>query len=149
MMAKNILPTRPPAPGEKLLRDKFYESVAAQDELMSKLAGQLLTLELAIPGLYATALKLVRGGQAVLLPLTVWFYLTYACWLAALGVTLYALFPKNWRVDPEIMRQNPEKFAEALGIEDFFRKTAEHKRWLLIVSSGFFFAGIFAAGFVI
>jgi len=147
-MSNEILPTRPPNPGEKVLRDKFYESVAAQDELMGKVLGQLLTLELAIPGLYATALKLVRGGDATL-QLTSAFYLTYGCWLLALGLTLYALIPKNWKVDPTILIQDPKNYAEGLGIEDFFRKTAEHKRNYLIASSIFFFIGIFFAGYTI
>ncbi len=142
-------PTRPPNPGEKILRGKFYEAIAAQDDLMSKLAGQLLTLELAIPGLYATVLKFVRGDKATI-QLTWVFYVTYGAWLLALGLTLYALFPKNWKVDPTILVQDPAKYeTEGRGVEDFFRHAARHKRHLLIASSVCFFLGIFFAGFTI
>ena len=147
-MSDEILPTRPPDPGEKTLRDRFYESVAAQDELMGKVLGQLLTVELAIPGLYAAVLKLVRGSDATI-QLTTPFYLTYGCWLIALGLTLYALIPRNWKVDPTILIQDPEHYADGLGIEDFFRQSAKHKRNYLIASSSFFFIGIFFAGFTI
>ena len=147
-MKDTPFPTRPPNPGEKLLRDKFYESVVAQDELMGKALSQLLTLELAIPGLYATVLKLIRGDSATV-QLTPAFYLTYACWLVALGLTLYALIPKNWKVDPTVLVQDPTHYADGIGIEDFFRQSAQYKRRFLIVSSLLFFIGIFFAGYTI
>ena len=147
-MSKDIIPTRPPNPGEILLRDKFFESVAAQDDLMSKVAGQLLTLELAIPGIYAATLKFVRGDKATI-QLNLAFFITYGCWLLALALTLYALIPKNWKVDPTILRQDPTKYAEGLGLEDFFHHTASHKQRLITVSSILFFIGIISAGFTI
>ena len=147
-MSEDIIQTRPPNPGEILLREKFYESVTAQDELMGKVTGQLLTLELAIPGLYATVLKLIRGDAATLV-LTPAFYLTYGLWLLALALTLYALIPKNWKVDPTILRQTPARLHEGLGLEDFFRQTARHKRRLVIASSMLFFLGVLSAGFTI
>jgi hypothetical protein len=147
-MSDDIIPTRPPNPGEILLRQKFYESVAAQDELMGKVSGQLLTLELAIPGIYATALKLVHGDKATL-QLNPAFYLTYGFWLLALALTLYALIPRDWKVDPAILRQDPARLHEGLGLEDFFRQTAQHKRRLLIASSILFFLGIISAGFTL
>ncbi len=137
--------SRPPNPGEKILRDKFYEFIAAQDELMGKLAGQLLILELAVPGLYGTVLKFLRGKDATI-QLNCWFYCTYAAWLLALALTLIALIPRNWKVKPNVLRQDPAKYNEGLGIEDFLRKSAEYKRRLLIAASILFFAGIFVAG---
>jgi DNA-binding ferritin-like protein len=80
------------------MREKFYESLTAQSDLMDKLAERLLTLEPAIPGLYATVLKLVSGEKATAI-LNAAFYVTFACWLAALIVTLVALTPKKWVVD--------------------------------------------------
>ena len=129
-MSKDTILTRPPSSGENLLREKFFESVTAQDELMGKVAGQLLTLELAIPGIYATALKFVRGDTATV-QLNFAFYFTYGCWLLALALTLYALIPKDWKVNPSILRQDPAKYHEGLGLEDFFRQAAQHKRRLI------------------
>lgn len=147
-MNDDILPTRPPNPGEVVLRQKFFESIADQDELMSKAIAQMLTLELAIPGIYATVLKFLRGEQA-LAQVNLAFYVTYAFWMLALVLTLYALIPKDWKVDPTILRQDPKKYAEGLGIEDFFRQAAEHKRRLLIASAIFFFLGVLSVGFSI
>jgi hypothetical protein len=42
-MNQESIPTRPPNPGEILLRNKFYEFFATQDESMGKLTRQLLT----------------------------------------------------------------------------------------------------------
>ncbi len=145
-MSDKPISTRPPNENENLLRKKFYESIAAQSDLMDKLGERLLTLELGIPGLYATVIKLTSGDKA-----TVAFDgalgVTLGCWLLALLLTLAALTPRNWRVDPSVLKQDPKKFAEGLGIEDFFTRSAQYKRLLLIGSAMLFFAGIVAAIF--
>jgi len=147
-MSTKPMATRPLHDNEKLLREKFHESIAAQSDLMDKLSERLLTLELAIPGLYAAALKLVRGADA-----TVAFsgalYWTFGFWLAALALTLIALIPRKWVVDPTVLKQDPKKFAEGLGIEDFFERSALYKRRLIIASSVLFFAGIVSAVFTV
>jgi len=145
-MANKPILTRPLNDNEKMMREKFYENITAQSDLLDKLGERLLTLELAIPGLYATALKLISGDKATM-PLNTAFYATYAFWLLALGLTLAALMPKKWKVDPSILKQDPRKFSDGLGIEDFFEQSALRKRRLVIASSIFFFAGIFSAGF--
>ncbi len=145
-MADKPISTRPLSDNEKLLREKFYESIATQSDLMDKLSQQLLTLELAIPGLYATILKLTAGDKATLKVNAVLNF-TFACWLVALILTLLALTPKKWVVDPMILKQDPNKFSEALGIEDFFERSAIYKRRLIIASSLIFFVGIFSAIF--
>jgi len=147
-MKSQPLPTRPLSDNEKKLREKFYESIAAQSDLVDRLGERLLTLELAIPGLYATALKLVMGEKATL-QVNPALYLTFAGWIAALILTLIALTPKMWPVDPAILRQDPQKFSEGLGIEDFFEQSARHKRRFVIASSIFFFLGTFSAIFTI
>ncbi|MBL8046186.1 MAG: hypothetical protein JNL09_06580, partial [Anaerolineales bacterium] len=63
-MSNQPISTRPLNDNEKLLRTKYYESLAAQSDLMDKLAERLLPIQLAIPGLYATVLKLVGGDTA-------------------------------------------------------------------------------------
>ncbi|MDD2922028.1 MAG: hypothetical protein PHQ36_07050 [Anaerolineales bacterium] len=143
MPNKPIL-TRPLNENEKLLREKFYESIAAQSDLMDKLSERLLTLELAIPGLYATALKLLYGDKATVSVGTVG-YIAFILWFAALATTLMALTPKTWKVDVTILKQDPQKFDEGIGIEDFFNKSANYKRRLITASSALFFSGIIGA----
>ena len=71
------VPTRPLADEDTFLQQKYQESIVNQADLMDKLATQLITLELAIPGLYATVLKLVQGDEATL-PANPWLlYLTF------------------------------------------------------------------------
>ena len=147
-MGDKPISTRPLSDNEKLMRQKFYESIVAQSDLMDKLSERLLTLELAIPGLYATAVKLISGDKATI-TVNAAFYITFGCWLLALALTLAALTPKKWRVDPAILKQDPKKMSDALGIEDFFERSANYKRGLVIASSLFFFAGIFGAVFTI
>ena len=147
-MNNSPIPTRPVNENEKLLREKFYKSITGQSDLMDKLSGRLLTLELAIPGLYATVVKLI-GGDTATVSRNAAFYGTFACWLLALILTLVALIPKKWTVDPTLLKQDPKKYSEGLGIEDFFAKSAQYKRCLIIASSILFFVGIFSAALTI
>jgi hypothetical protein len=67
----------------------------------------------------------------------------------ALGLTLLALIPREWKVNPEIMEQDPKSTTGELGIKDFFAKSARYKRNLLIVATILFFAGIVSAALTI
>jgi hypothetical protein len=147
-MADKPITTRPVNENEKLLRTKFFESIAAQSDLMDKLGEKLLTLELAIPGVYATALKLIRGDKATV-GVDWLLILAFAFWASALVMTLIALTPKNWKVDIRVLKQDPKKFEEGLGIEDFFNQSARYKRGWLTASSVVFFAGIVSAVFTL
>ncbi len=140
-MTDKPIATRPVSENEKLLRTKFHESIVAQSDLMDKLGEKLLTLELAIPGVYATVLKLVHGDKATVN--VDWaLMLAFAFWLSALVMTLIALTPRNWKVDITLLKQDPQKYSEGLGIEDFFNQSARYKRGWLTASSVVFFAGI-------
>lgn len=143
-MSDEPLATKPVSPTSKLLRDKFYEQFAAQSDQMDALARQLITIELAIPGLYATVLKLTQGDKATL-AVDNWFYFTFASWFLALALTLAALFPRTWRVDPTILKSDPTGRGERLSLEDFFYKSARYKYWLLVAACLFFGAGIVGA----
>jgi len=145
-MANKAIQTRPVSDNENLLRKKFYENIADQSNLMDKLSERLLTLELGIPGLFATVVKLTRGDDATMTINTA-LNLAFLFWLAALIMTLLALFPRKYNVNPTILKQDPAKFSEGLGIEDYFEKSANYKRWLIVFSSMLFFAGIFSALF--
>lgn len=140
--------TRPPNSSEKLLRDKFMERYAAQSDRLDKLGQQLITLELAIPGLYATVLKLTQGDK-VTVPADGWLYFTFACWFIALLLTLVSLIPRSWRVDAAILQRDPVQPDGPLGLEDFFYQSAQYKRRLLIPAILIFWLGIFGAALVL
>ena len=148
-MSGKVISTHPESENEKLLRKKFYEDIAAQSERVDALSAHLLTLELAIPGIYATVLKLVRGGDATLQHLgAIWW--TFGFWFIALILTLIALTPRKWKVNPRVFKQDKSLMKkEGLGIEDYFRKSANYKRYLALFSSLFFFVGIVIAVFTI
>ncbi len=137
--------TRPPSGSEKLLKEKFAESIAGQSEQIDKLGQQLITLELAIAGLYGSALKLMSGGKATLATTPALY--SFGFWFLALLLTLISLIPRKWKVNRSIMKQHSSQETEELGIEDFFYKTAQYKRRLLIFASLFFFVGVFSAAF--
>jgi len=147
-MDREPLLTAPLSPGSELLKEKFYESIAAQSEQMDKLGQQLVSLELAIPGLYATVLKLIYGDKA-LLPNNGMLWFAFGCWFVALVLTLISLISHKWRVDLDVMRQDPRATHTDLGIEDYFYQTARYKRRLLIPSSVLLFAGVVGAIFII
>jgi hypothetical protein len=147
-MTDQPLTTRPPDAYEKKLREKYAESFASQGDLMDKLAQQLLTLELAIPGLYATVLKLIRGDKATV-PVNNVLYVTFALWIVALGLTLAALMPRKWKVNPTIMERDPKSTTGELGIKDFFAESARYKRNLLIAATILFFFGITLAALTV
>ena len=135
---------RPVSPAATLLREKFYEQFAAQSEQMDKLARQLITLELAIPGLYATVLKLIQGKDAVV-PADGWLYFTFICWFLALLLTLVSLVPRRWQVDPTVVKGNAASREPVMGLEDFFVRSALYKRRLLIPAIFLFWLGILGA----
>jgi len=147
-MSESAISTRPPNKGEELLREKFAESVVAQSELMDKLAQQVITLELAVPGLYATVLKLTQGDEATFTT-GFWFYATFACWFLALVLALISLVPRNWRVDPTRLKSDPKGQSTVMGLEEFFHESAQYKRRLLIPSILLFWVGILSAAVVI
>ena len=147
-MSEKAISTRPINSSEELLREKFAESIAGQSSLMDKLGRQLITLELAVPGLYATVLKLTQGDKATVTTDN-WLYLTLGCWSLALILTLISLIPRNWKVDPTMLKPDPKGKSTVLGLEDFFHKSAQYKRRLLIPSILLFWVGILSAAVVV
>ncbi|HID52784.1 MAG TPA: hypothetical protein EYP41_12205 [Anaerolineae bacterium] len=143
-MADEPVRTQPVSDSTKLLRDKFYEQYANQSEQMDTLARRLISIELAIPGLYATVLKLTQGDKATV-TVDGWLYFTFGCWFLALAFTLAALFPRSWQVDPTIIKSDPTGKGDKLSLEDFFYKSARYKYWLLVIACLFFGAGIVGA----
>lgn len=129
---------------EQILVEKYGEDVAAQTERLDRLAERLITLELAIPGLFATVLKLAAGREATV-PLGTAFYVAFGCWLVALILAVFSLMPSRWQVDEEIMQQDIFERGSPLGIRDYFQQVPRFKRYLLLPSVFLFFGGIFSA----
>ena len=147
-MSKAVLDTRPPTNPETILRDKFAETIVNQSELMDKLAQQLITLELAIPGLYATVLQLTQGEAATVVR-SGWLYGAFGCWFVALVLALISLIPQRWQVDETLLQRDPERKSAVLGIRDFYYASARYKFWWLLPSTLFFAAGIVCAGLLV
>ena len=142
--------TRPVSEESKFFRQKYRESIVGQADLMDKLAAQLITLELAIPGVYATVLKLVDGGEATLRADQRLLYATFGCWLLALVLTLTALIPKKWKVNPTVLIQDRAHYQhEGMGIEDFFNESATYKKRLLVPATLALWLGIFFAALLV
>jgi hypothetical protein len=115
--------------------------------LLDELGKQMVTLCLAIPGLFATVLKLTGGDDAVL-PANGLVFWAFVCWFVALILSLVSLVPVTHNVDRQVVRraQSVAK-GQLLSIEEFFTKSARIKRSLLIAAALFCFAGIaLAAG---
>lgn len=138
-----IVDGRPPTPNdlETLYQTKYVEAIAAQSELMDKLGYQLISLELAIPGLYAAVLKLTEGDKATV-DANGWFFATFGGWLVALALTLWAVLPRFYRVDTAIIDGGT---ADAIGIKQFFNESAKFKRNLLVAAIVAFWLGIISA----
>ncbi|GAB6043019.1 hypothetical protein [Endothiovibrio diazotrophicus] len=145
------IPTRPlsPTATESRLQALFDEEVVKQNDRLDDLARQLITLELAIPGVYAAALKLVAGRAASIgAPWPV--IAAFTLWFIALGGTLAALFPLRRRVDPNLIRRRDSVWEEEpLAIEEFYQRSASRKRGWLLFSTLSFMLGVLAAGFAV
>ena len=139
-----LIPTAPPSSQDRLLREKLIEEIAGQSERMDQLARQLISLELAIPGLYATVLPLRAGEHATPLSSFV-FQLSLICWGLALALSLISLVPRRYKVDSSRLLADKNSGSAGLSIEAFFRCSAVYKRWLLIPSCLLFFAGVMCA----
>lgn len=138
-----IYASRPPDAADRVLAERFFEGLADQGKQMDELARQMIAVELAVPGLYASILALLRGQDATL-PDGRLVVLTFGCWLAALALSFAALFPRRYRVDPTLVRGAPAD-AGALSLEAFFDRSAAWKRRLLAIAAAVFWAGIAAA----
>lgn len=144
-----IYSSRPPDEGEELLIKAYYERFTGQSKLMDDLAKQMITVELAVPGLYATALALLRGKDATL-ALGRPIYVAFGGWALALLLTLAAVFPRHYKVDPSILRADPNTPDSGdpdnpIGIMDYFERPARRKWELMAMAAVAFWAGLIAA----
>lgn len=128
------LETAPATKYDEGLLDSFARDVAAQSTRLDELAKQLITLNIAIPGLYATVLKFISGDEATVQePLTL--LIIFGAWLLALGFAFTSLYPEAYKVDPD----SPS------DIEQYFHHSARRKlKWLGAAGFGSFFGICFA-----
>lgn len=137
------------AKSEERLLALFDEEIVKQNDRLDELARRLITLELAIPGIYAAALKLAEGGDTALG--TPWLLIAaFILWFIALGGALTALFPVDWEVNPNIIRRRDSTFNKPpYAIEEFYRRSASRKWGWNLFSALLFMLGVLTAGFTI
>lgn len=116
--------------------DSFAKDVAAQATRMDDLAKQLITLNLAIPGLYASVLKLVSGDAAQMTDTTS-LTITFAAWLLSLGLAFVSLLPQHYAV----MANN------LTHMQQYFYASAKRKYWLVGTACACSFFGVCFAVF--
>ena len=75
-MTTEILNGQPPQPADEALLKAYHDAVIKQADLYVDLAKELLKLELAIPGIYAAALKLVTDQS----PHALLVAAAFGCW---------------------------------------------------------------------
>ena len=144
---EEILGSYSPSKGDEELEKGLAMAVVEQPKSLDELGKQMVTLCLAIPGLFATVLKLTGGDDAVLRAncFVLW---AFGCWFVALLLSLASLVPVVRKVDSQVIRRaQPAAKGQALSIEEFFMKSAKYKRRLLIAAAFLCFAGITLAGF--
>jgi hypothetical protein len=149
-----IIQAKPVSPETKLLREAYWADKTGQADLMDSLAKELIRLELAIPGIYATILKFLSGGDATAdnsQPNRL--YAIFGLWGLSLILSFLSLYPLWWQVDTAKIKgkagERPKIGAwlkhKSLSLEDYFFVVARYKRWLLALSALSFFAGLFFA----
>ncbi len=148
-MANHPIPTQPLSDGDKLMLEKFAAEIPAQSERLDALARQMIVVELAIPGLFATVLKLVNGKEATI-TLSPTLYFTFGCWLLALLLSLASLFPKKYLVDQTRLKDDGKRESGLpYSIEGYFQASASYKWRLLFVACLLFIAGVISAMFAV
>ncbi len=125
------LVSRPPNLHERFMQERFSEAIAEQSQLMDGLAQRLLSLELAIPSLYALVLKAISGTEHIVLTWGMAF--AFSCWFIAIILTLIAMIP---HLDNNIVRDSPD------SIEAFFDRAARRKWFLLMPAVVAFISGV-------
>ena len=137
-----ILDSAPISKSDEELEKGFVAAIVEQPKLMDELAKQLVALSLAIPGIYATALKLLAGDDAVAssLPCIIG---AFVFWALSLVFAFVSLTPRKWHVERTMLRRNStSKNGAPLSIEEFFIASARYKRALLIAATACCFVGI-------
>jgi len=117
---------------DRTIIESFAKDITEQNRLMDDIATQLITMELAIPALYATGLKLIYGKDAVMLEGGIVLLLGFGFWFLSLIFTFVAIFPKKYSIDKNSISE----------IEGFYSQSARYKATYLSWGAIFFFVGI-------
>jgi hypothetical protein len=133
----------PPQAYDLLLLEAFQKEIVKQSDRFDAMAKELFKLELTIPGLLVTALQLTGNTERIS---TTMFGVMFFFWSVALITTLYSLFPKNYKVYPNVARGN---VPHGISVEQFYSKIARSKQWTLVIASISFFTGIVVAAFTV
>jgi len=123
---------------DEKLQELFAQSIAEQPVLIENLAKLLVSLELAIVGIYSTVLKLIYGDSAVVTNI-IGLFSTFTLWFLALLFAILTLVPQKYSVDVDNLE----------SIREFFSKSAKRKLILVSISIAFFFGGIVVSVFSI
>lgn len=116
---------------DEILLDNFAKDVTAQATRMEDLAKQLIALNIAIPGLYATVLKFVHGEKAIMTNHR-WLIMTLIAWLLSLGLAFVGLFPVRYKAA-----------ADSLGdLQRYFYHSARRKFWWVAMAGLCSFLGM-------
>lgn len=115
--------TAPVSKVDETLQECFARDVANQSARLDELAKQLITLAIAIPGLYAAILKLVSGNTSLADNQRLLFF-AFLCWFLALALSLASLLPGRYAIDPESLTE----------IQHYFSSSARRKLCLLTLA---------------
>ena len=126
-----VFTTQPLSSIDKKLQEKFAEDIANQASLMDSMGKQLLSIELAMVGIYATVLKLISGKESVD-DIGIALVLSFLFWFMAVVLSVLAIFPEKYEVD----------ITKIDEIKLYFYKSAKKKATMLIGSVSLFFLGV-------
>ena len=122
------------------LQESFAQDFIQQSNRLDDTTKRLLTLQLAIPGIFAVLLKLLPEGQAQAVEATqlyrdiILIGSAFLSWTLALIFSLWALQPKKHTVNPQVL-ENKSQDKSFFGLIDFYQASAQHKHRHITISS--------------
>jgi hypothetical protein len=109
---------------DEAIIDSFAKDLVGQAMRMDELAKYVITINLAIPGLYAAVLKFNKGGDAVVSDISV-LVMTFSAWLLACAFAFLALLPERYALAQD----------DLSSMQAYFTKTAQRKYRLILIAS--------------
>ena len=106
----------PPSKIDELLLEGFAQDLINQISRLDDLAKQLITLQIAILGLYAIILKLAAGVDTVAANLLLMGF-ALAAWTLAQSLCFLSLWPKRREVDPDDLGQVQRYFSDGIRLK--------------------------------
>lgn len=127
----------------KDLQEGFNKDFLGQSARLLDTAKSLLTLQIAIPGLYAALLKMFSGDDATILQSDYLGALliagSFLFWLLGLGFSLFALKPDKYLVNPSVLSRTSvsEDAPDSTfsGLFEMYQNSASRKYTLVVFSS--------------